>query len=63
MGMIMRSGVAVVVAGLALVAPVAQAQSTFAVPPGVTFSAGGVSVGRFCVVLVVVVSVAAQLAV
>jgi len=45
--MIMRSlgcGAAVVVAGLALVADVAQAQSnTFAVPPGVTISAGGFS--------------------
>lgn len=48
MAKIMRSlgcGAAVVVAGLALVADVAQAQSsTFAVPPGVTISAGGVSV-------------------
>lgn len=50
---IMRSlgcGAAVVVAGLALVADVAQAQSSstpFAVPPGVTISSGGVSVHIF----------------
>lgn len=49
MAKIMRSlgcSAAVVVAGLALVADVAQAQSTtFAAPPGMSISAGGVSVG------------------
>ena len=48
MAKIMRSlgcSAAVVVAGLALVADVAQAQSTtFAAPPGLSISAGGVSV-------------------